>query len=76
LLIFLCGLGGTFIGLAGYLIPSIRRIDILFPDFQGLPVIGVLKRTLALRTRKHTRKTRRTIHNRIVRVRTSLPRNE
>jgi hypothetical protein len=76
LLIFLCGLGGTFIGLAGYLIPSIRRIDILFPDFQDLPAIRLFNRTLALRTRKHTRKTRRSLHNRIVRVRTSTPRNE
>jgi hypothetical protein len=70
LLIFLCGLGGTFIGLAGYLIPSIRRIDILIPDFQDLPAIRLFKRTLILRTRKHTRKTRRSLHNRIIRVRT------
>ena len=76
LLIFLCGLGGTFIGLAGYLIPSIRRIDILFPDFQDLPTIRLFKRTLTLRTRKHSRKTKRSLHNRIVRVRTSAPRKE
>ena len=76
LLIFLCGLGGTFIGLAGYLIPSIRRIDILFPDFQDLPTIRLFKRTLTLRTRKHSRKIKRSRHNRIVRVRTSAPRKE
>ncbi len=70
LLIVLCGLGGTFIGLAGYLIPSIRRIDILFPDFQRPPVIGMLRRMPALRTRKPTRKTKRSIHKR-VRVRAS-----
>jgi hypothetical protein len=70
LLIFLCGLGGTFIGLAGFIIPSIRRIDILFPDFQSLPGIRLFNRTLALRTRKHTRKTRRSIHKR-VRIRLS-----
>lgn len=71
LLIFLCGIGGALIGLAGYLIPSIRRIDTLLPDFQRLPPIGMIKRTPALRARKYTRKTRRAIHKR-VRVRTSL----
>jgi hypothetical protein len=76
LLIFLCGFGGTLIGLAGYLIPSIRRIDIIFPDFQRLPVIDILKGTLSLRTRKPTRKARRSIHSRLIRVRTSLPRNQ
>jgi hypothetical protein len=72
LLIFLCGIGGALIGLAGYLIPSIRRIDTLMPDFQRLPPIGMVRRTPALRTRKHTRKTRRSIQKR-VRVRKSLP---
>ena len=75
LLIFLCGVGGTLIGLAGYLIPSIRKIDTLLPDFQRLPPIGMIRRTPALRTRKHTRKTRRAIHKR-VRVRTTLPPKE
>jgi MFS transporter len=75
LLIFLCGLGGTFIGFAGYLIPSIRRIDLLFTDFQDLPANRVLKLAPALRTRKLTRKARRSIYNRIVRVRPPVPRN-
>jgi MFS family permease len=70
LLIVLCGVGGALIGIAGYLIPSIRRIDILIPDFQRLTMIGMLRRMPALRTRKHTRKTRRSIHKR-VRVRAS-----
>jgi len=75
LLILLCGVGGTLIGLAGYLIPSLRNIDTVLPDFRGPPPIGMVRRTLAVRTRKHTRKTRRTIH-RVVRVRTLPPRNE
>jgi MFS transporter, DHA3 family, macrolide efflux protein len=75
LLILLCGLGGTLIGLAGYLIPSIRRIDTLMPDFQRLPPIGMIKRMPALRTRKSTRKTRKSIHRR-VRVRTHQPPKE
>jgi MFS transporter, DHA3 family, macrolide efflux protein len=73
LLIFLCGIGGTLIGLAGYLIPSIRNIDILLPDFRPLPAL--MRRTPALRTRKHTRKAGRAIH-RAVRVRSSTARNE
>jgi MFS family permease len=70
LLIFLCGIGGTLIGLAGYLIPSLRNIDKLLPDFRGPPPIGMLRRTPPVRTRKHTRKTRRKIHK-VVRVRTA-----
>ena len=72
LLIFLCGVGGTLIGLAGYLIPSLRHIDTLFPDFRGLPPIGMVRRTFALRTRKPSRKARKAIHK-MVRVRTSPP---
>ena len=75
LVILLCGIGGTLIGLAGYLIPSIRNIDVLLPDFRRLPVMGMMRRMPALRTRKHTRKTRRSIHKR-VRVRSSLPPEE
>src|SRR5215211_6905977 len=62
LLIFLCGVGGTLIGLAGYVIPSLRDIDTLLPDFRRLPPVGMVKRTPALRSRKYTRKTRRAIH--------------
>lgn len=75
LVILLCGIGGTLIGLAGYLIPSIRNIDVLLPDFRRLTVMGMMRRMPALRTRKHTRKTRRSIHKR-VRVRSSLPPEE
>jgi hypothetical protein len=75
LLIFLCGVGGTLIGLAGYLIPSIRNIDVLLPDFRRLPPVGMVRRTPAVRTRKHTRKARRIIHK-FVRVRTSGSPNE
>jgi MFS transporter, DHA3 family, macrolide efflux protein len=75
LLIVLCGVGGTLVGLAGYLIPSLRNIDTLLPDFRRLLPIGIIKRTAALRRRKYTRKTRKVIH-RMVRVRTPLPPNK
>ncbi len=75
LLILLCGIGGTLIGLAGYLIPSIRNIDKLIPDFQRLPVVVLIRRTLALRTRKTTRQARKSTHK-IIKVRTPLPPNK
>jgi DHA3 family macrolide efflux protein-like MFS transporter len=49
LLILICGLGGTFVGLAGYLIPSIRRVDKTLPDYQSLPPVGMVRR-IRLRT--------------------------
>jgi DHA3 family macrolide efflux protein-like MFS transporter len=75
LLILLCGIGGTLVGLAGYLIPSIRNIDQLLPDFRRMPPIGMIKRFRFVRTRKNTRKTRKVIHK-VVRARTSLPPRE
>ncbi|HUE98982.1 MAG TPA: MFS transporter [Anaerolineales bacterium] len=75
LLILLCGIGGTLVGLAGYLIPSIRNIDKLLPDFRRLSPVAMSKRNHGLRIRKQTRKTRKIIH-RVVRVRGSLPPNE
>jgi hypothetical protein len=75
LLILLCGVGGTLIALAGYLIPSIRNLDQLMPDFQRFPPVGMIKRLPLVRRRKNTRKTRKTIH-RVVRARTSLPPRE
>jgi len=75
LLILLCGIGGTFVGLTGYLIPSIRNVDQLLPDFRRMPPIGMIKRFQSVRTRKNTRKTRKIIH-RVVRARTSLPPRE
>ena len=75
LLIFLCGVGGTLIGLSGYLIPSLRNIDTLMPDFRSSPPIGMVRRVPAVRTRKHTRKIRRRLHK-LVRVRASAPRND
>lgn len=70
LLILLCGVGGTLVGLSGYLIPSIRNIDQLLPDFRRVPPVGLIKRFPSVRTRKNTRKTRKIIHK-VVRTRTS-----
>ena len=75
LLILLCGIGGALVGLAAYLIPSIRDVDQLVPDFRRLPPVGMVRRLKALRTRKNTRKSRKSSHK-IVRERTPLPPNE
>jgi MFS family permease len=44
LLILLCGVGGTFIGLSGYLVKEIRDLDQEMPDYR-LPPIGLIPRT-------------------------------
>jgi hypothetical protein len=58
LLILLCAVGGTLVGLAGYLTPSIRNVDQLVPDFHRLPPVGMVKRAPVLRIRKGERKTK------------------
>ncbi|HLO33416.1 MAG TPA: MFS transporter [Anaerolineales bacterium] len=58
LLILLCGIGGTLVGLTGYLMPSIRNVDKLLPDFRRLPPIGMIRRAPLLRIRKGERKTK------------------
>ena len=71
LLILLCGVGGTLVGLAGYLTSSIRNVDQLLPDFQSLLPAGIVRRVQFLRTRKGARKLKKFNHQ-MVRKRTSL----
>jgi MFS transporter, DHA3 family, macrolide efflux protein len=44
LMILLCGIGGTLIGLSGYLIPAIRNVDEFLPDYTPLPPLGMVLR--------------------------------
>ena len=44
LLIFLCGIGGTLIGLSGYLVKEIRNLDKLLPDYRPPPPVGLVRR--------------------------------
>lgn len=44
LLILICGIGGTLIGLSGYLVKDIRDLDQQMPDYQRTPPIGLVKR--------------------------------
>lgn len=75
LLILLCGIGGTLVGIAALVIPSIRNVDQLVPDFRRFPPVGMVRRIPALRSRKSTRKTRRR-QQRMVRERSSFPPDE
>jgi hypothetical protein len=75
LLILLCGIGGTLVGVTGYFSPSIRDVDQLLPDFQRQPPIGMIRRVQPLRTRKNARKVRK-VNRRVLRGRTPLPPGE
>lgn len=72
LLILLCGVGGALVGLAGYLVSSIRNVDQLLPDFQRLPPIGMVRRGQPIRARKNAHKLRK-FNLRVLRRRTPLP---
>ena len=39
LMIFLCGIAGTLVGLSGYLVRAIRNVDVVLPDFDTQPII-------------------------------------
>ena len=39
LMIFLCGMAGTLVGLSGYLVRAIRDVDVILPDFDTQPKI-------------------------------------
>jgi hypothetical protein len=72
LLILLCGVGGTLVGLAGYLTPSIRNVDHLLPDFRRLPPVGMIRRASVPRIRLSARKVRK-VNRRVLRGRTPWP---
>jgi hypothetical protein len=44
LMIFLCGIGGTLVGLWGYLSPSIRNAEQIMPDIVLPPPVGLVRR--------------------------------
>ncbi len=44
LLILLCGIGGTLIGLSGYLVKEIRDLDRQMPDYHPPPPVGLVRR--------------------------------
>jgi hypothetical protein len=43
LLILLCGIGGTLIGLSGYVVKEIRDLNEEMPDYR-LPPVGLVRR--------------------------------
>ena len=60
-MILLCGIGGTLIGLSGYLIPAIRNVDDYLPDYTPLPPPGIV---LRIRPRTEKRSARNTANKR------------
>jgi MFS transporter, DHA3 family, macrolide efflux protein len=44
LMIFLCGIGGTLVGLWGYFVPSIRNAEQSMPDIVLPPPVGLVRR--------------------------------
>jgi DHA3 family macrolide efflux protein-like MFS transporter len=48
LMIFLCGIGGTLVGLWGYIIPSIRNAEQTMPDIVLPPPVGLVRRERSL----------------------------
>lgn len=61
LMILLCGIGGTLIGLSGYLIPAIRNVDEFLPDYTPLPPLGMV---LRIRPRTEKRNARNATNKR------------
>jgi len=75
LLILLCGVGGTLVGVTGYLTRSIRNVDQLVPDFHPVEPVMIVKKVPLVRMKKGERKTKPRKHVRL-RERTSLPPSE
>lgn len=48
LLILLCGIAGTLIGLSGYLVKEIRNLDREIPDYQRPPPVVLVRRAPAI----------------------------
>ena len=40
LLVFICGIGATLVGISGYLLRPVRKLDELLPDNDALPILG------------------------------------
>ena len=57
LMIFLCGIGGTLVGLWGYLTPSIRNAEQIMPDIVLPPPVGLVRREQPLSSEGQPQKT-------------------
>ncbi len=43
LLILICGIAGTIVGISGYFVREIQNVDQILPDYQAPPIIGMVK---------------------------------
>ena len=57
LMIFLCGIGGTLVGLWGYLTPSIRNAEQIMPDIVLPPPVGLVRREQPLSSERQPQQT-------------------
>lgn len=74
LLILLCGAGGALVGLVAYLMPSIRNVDLLVPDFRRVPPVGMVRRRQSLWIRKSVHKKRKKVSGLVRQRRSVFPR--
>jgi MFS family permease len=60
LMIFLCGIGGTLVGVWGYLSPAIRNAEQNMPDIVLPPPVGLVRRAQALSSNGKSQDTNKT----------------
>jgi hypothetical protein len=44
LLILICGIGGTLVGISGYFVRDIQDVNQVIPDYHAPPIVGLVKR--------------------------------
>lgn len=49
LLILLCGIGGTLVGISGYFVRDIQDVSQAIPDYHPPPIVGLVRRIQPLR---------------------------
>ena len=49
LLILICGVGGTLVGISGYFVRDIQTANQTIPDYRAPPIVGLVKRINPLR---------------------------
>ena len=53
LLILLCGIGGTLVGLSGYFVREIQNVNQVLPDYHAPPIMGLAKRMHPLQRKRN-----------------------
>lgn len=53
LLILICGIGGTLVGLSGYFVREIQNVNQVLPDYHAPPIVGLVKRMHPLQRKRN-----------------------